>query len=363
MKRPTILLYSLLLACLPVAAALAADPPAAKVRQDMDQTRAELKQLRQQMDQLAKRLARLSRQAGEPAPQAFAYKFLSDPDAGMLGLVLMPEDDGFKVAAVTPGSPAEQAGISHGDRIIRIDGKNVSQNGTARLGALDSIKAGQKVTVRVEHDGKQKDVTLKAEHRSSQAWSTLIEPDIEWHSKDFPHVDVERIVREARDGARQARFAVRSFTPWWGLNLASLDKDLGSYFGTDKGALLLGSDQDALPGLKAGDVITRIGDTKVDRPEDAMRALRHNENKTVTASILRHGKRMQVKVKLPEHPGMIPLPPAPPKPPTPPGPRALKAPAPPSPPSPPSQPDQARAPAPPPPPSAPQAPTPPLAVL
>lgn len=303
-------------------------------RADMAHTRQQLDQLRERMDMLARRLADLSRKAGEPAPQAFAYRFLADPDAGMLGLVLTPHKDSLEVAAVTPGSPAEDAGIVTGDRIVSVDGNKVSTDGVANIGGLDEVKAGQIYKLGVEHQGSIKILGIKAERRTMPAWSSLLNENHVWHSKELSHIDIQRIVRQANDGARQARIALHSFAPWWGLNLVSLNKDLGSYFGTDKGALLLSSDGDSLPGLKAGDVITKIGATRIDRPEDAMRALRENAGDKIRASIVRHGKHMQVAVQLPEHQFVLPpAPPKPPEPPTVPKPPHMTPPSPPAPPT------------------------------
>ena len=45
-------------------------------------------------------------------------------------------------------------------------------------------------------------------------------------------------------------------------------------FGTDKGVLVIAADNDSLPGIRAGDVITNVAGETVNRPEDALRALR-----------------------------------------------------------------------------------------
>ncbi len=325
-------------------------------RSDVAKSRAELQQLRQQMDHMARRLADLSRRLGEPAPQAFAYRYLSDPDAGMLGLVMFPDANGLTVEAVSPGSPAEEAGIAHGDRILTVNGKSIGSKGVVRLEQFRDIKAGQKIRLKIEHKGKPRNVTLKAERREMPAWATLLDGKPGWNDRNGKHVDIERLVRESRNGAAHERVLMRSFAPWWGLNLVSLNKDLGSYFGTEKGALLLASDEDSLPGLKAGDVITRIDKQVISRPEDAMRALNEHGDQTVTASIMRHGKSLQVTLKLPQHPMLVPPPPPEPPAPPPAPPKPPAAPRAAAPPTPPSPPDHAQAPPP-------NAPATPVAVL
>src|SRR3546814_7104594 len=53
---------------------------------------------------------------------------------------------------------------------------------------------------------------------------------------------------------------------WNGLNLATVDKQLGRYFGTDHGVLVLSNGD--LAGLQAGDVIQRIEGKAVARSEE-----------------------------------------------------------------------------------------------
>ena len=60
---------------------------------------------------------------------------------------------------------------------------------------------------------------------------------------------------------------------WNGLNLAAVDAQLGRYFGTSEGVLVLSTGKD-LDGLQAGDVIRKIGGKPVTHPREAMDALR-----------------------------------------------------------------------------------------
>src|SRR3546814_8832928 len=58
---------------------------------------------------------------------------------------------------------------------------------------------------------------------------------------------------------------------WNGLNLATVDKQLCRYFGTDHGVLVLSNGE--LAGLQAGDVIQRIDGKAVASPREAMAAM------------------------------------------------------------------------------------------
>lgn len=141
---------------------------------------------------------------------------------------------------------------------------------------------------------------------------------------------------EACQGQQRLAEAFR----WNGLNLASVDKQLGRYFGTDTGVLVL-STGPALGQLQAGDVIQRVGGKQVGSPRAVMDALRDKpEGSNVDVDYLRDRKSNRAQIKVPKAMPFPPMPPMPPIPPLPPAP-----PAPPAPPHPPKAGAAPRAPA------------------
>jgi putative serine protease PepD len=68
---------------------------------------------------------------------------------------------GVEVQEVTPGGPAQRAGLRSGDVVVSVDGRTVSEPEDI-TGALDGRKPGDSVTVEVERDGGRKklDITL-----------------------------------------------------------------------------------------------------------------------------------------------------------------------------------------------------------
>ena len=80
----------------------------------------------------------------------------------------------------------------------------------------------------------------------------------------------------------------------------SLNSDLGEYFGTKDGVLVVKAPADSSLPLKGGDVITSIGGRKPANPSHAMRILRsYEKGETVSIEILRKQKRMTVAWKVP----------------------------------------------------------------
>ncbi|MBX3712465.1 MAG: PDZ domain-containing protein [Lysobacter sp.] len=92
---------------------------------------------------------------------------------------------------------------------------------------------------------------------------------------------------------------------WSGLNLASVDAQLGRYFGTDKGVLVLSAGP-VLGALQPGDVILRVDGKAVTTPREVMDALRGKPaDSTVPVDYLRDRKPSNAKIKVPE-PGRMP---------------------------------------------------------
>lgn len=72
----------------------------------------------------------------------------------------LKEGEGVLVSDVTPGSPAEKAGISRGDVIIEYEGKKVDE--VTDLTTMAAVtEPGTEVAMTLIHDGKTKDVTVK----------------------------------------------------------------------------------------------------------------------------------------------------------------------------------------------------------
>jgi len=102
---------------------------------------------------------------------------------------------------------------------------------------------------------------------------------------------------------------------WNGLNLASVDAQLGRYFGTDTGVLVL-STGPALGQLQAGDVIRRVDGKTVETPRAVMDALRDKPaDSTVAVEYLRDRASASTQLKVPKAMAFPMAPPAPPAPP------------------------------------------------
>ena len=372
--KPTLIAASigLLLACTASAQDKAAD--AGKAR--------ELAAARADLDRAAKRVAELSREQGGAETFVFERRFESRP---VLGVVLEPDSGaGVRIAAVTPESAAAMAGLRSGDRITAIDGKKLNdESSELRLvqarEKLRSIDIKTPVALTYERDGRS--TTVKATPQPGDRVLLMRDRDggplmtrhiVMGSGAADLDVDGEALgVHVAPVVAPQVRSEIIRLGPpgnckgddcrlpmlteafrWSGLNLATVDKDLGRYFGTERGVLVL-SNSTELAGLKAGDVIHSIDGKAVNSPREAMAALRNKPaDSQASVTYLRDHKIGTAQVKVPKLAQLQfpPAPPAPPAPPTPPVPPAhMTPPAPPAampaPPAPPAPPKPPQAPA------------------
>ncbi len=339
--------------------------------------RKELAEARADLQRAARRVAELSR-ADEMA--AMRQRIERRP---MLGVLLAPDSEtGVRVTGVTPDSGAARVGLRSGDQLLKINGKAITgRTPDQRLeharGVLSGLKVDVPVNVTFRRDGRQHDVEVMPQagrpvlvftddgSTGERGTRIVLSPDgdgfatvdnFNFGTFDFkpaelaitPEIQRElmrvRELTDCGDGKDCLMPRLAEAYRWNGLNLSSVDAQLGRYFGTDRGVLVLSTGPE-LEGLQAGDVIRRVEGREVGTPRDVMEALRGKPaESSVSVEYLRDRRSTTSAIKIPRAmPLRIPVPPTPPAPPAPPpappspiAPAAAAIPAPPAPPPPPT---------------------------
>jgi predicted metalloprotease with PDZ domain len=321
-----------------------------------DQLRQELREAQKQLAEVGRRVAELSAEIGGDQAQVQMFRYLGNPDRAVIGVILGEgAGAGVRVEGVTPGGPAEKAGLKAGDTITAARGAAIGGNrpALALREALKDLKDGDKVSLSYVRDGKTFSTEVIATRQGSfellagpNARGFVFESD-KGESIHFPpgmDSEIEAIVeRHVGDGS-EMRINMMAMSAMGGLRLTSLNPELGRYFGASDGALVLEVDSERYRGLQAGDIILEVDGKAVNDPRETMRELaRQDPAKQVELKIQRDRIAQLVKISVPEKSRAF-APPAPPAPPSPPG-----APAPPTPPAAPQPswtPSAARAPTP-----------------
>lgn len=280
----------------------------------------------------------------EKSKRAHAWVTLADGDSchvrfltqrrGRLGILVNPSPDpetdsiGALVQGVTTDGPADEAGIEKGDIITRFNGERLAapatgdaQGTTPGRRLLDlarELEPGDTARLEYRRGRDVRTATLVAE--ASRAFSFrhglegLRDLGTDFHvpRMDRLHQDLERL----RDLPRRLEVGFPGLG-LFGLELVSLNPDLGAYFGTTEGILVVEVREGSTLGLKAGDVLLSIDGRTPSSPGHALRILRSYEpDEEITLEIQRQKKKTTVKGKAPERAPVrwhVPAPPAPPE--------------------------------------------------
>ncbi len=249
-----------------------------------------------------------------PRAENRVFSFELSGNRGRIGVVVNtaknPATDkyGAKVDAVTPGGPAEKAGIKAGDIITKFNGTSLagvsapdvddSGPGMRLVDLAHELDPGDTVRVEYRRGSDTKTATLVAEDLGGYAWSGVL-PRVAIPS---PRFEVEELGPLSLLGEGN-RFAFCFGDSWCDLDLVTLNPDLGEYFGTREGILVVKAPADSALPLKSGDVILSIGGRKPTSPAHAMRILRsYDTGEAVSIEIMRHERRQTLSWTVPDRP-------------------------------------------------------------
>ncbi len=223
---------------------------------------------------------------------------------------------GAYVDAVTPGGPADEAGIRSGDLITRLEGKSVLAGGAAEGGdaerqSLPGLRLIE-LAARLEPGDTVPVEYRRGKERRTVSVVTSDEPEVvardgRRFSFDFEGPRGVAGVRVPGPDVME-RFEVAgphwqlfSESPLGRLELARLNRDLGRYFGTEEGVLVISAPGDSALGLRGGDVVLRVDGRQPSGPSHLLRILRSYETgETFKLDIMRDRKRETVTARIGE---------------------------------------------------------------
>ena len=258
-------------------------------RQREDALRAQMDAARRRLEVAAQQLAALSAQMYGPMMRRFGS--FAGPPRVLVGVQLEDSsgDAGARVREVSPGGPAEQAGVRAGDLIVAVNGTQVRGKEPAGrvVELLHDIKPGDKVDLKISRGGKTRDLDVIARPDGNAFFLARQLPDVP------PPPQVRALA--AWGGAPMI---IRG--PVADMELARLTPGLGRYFGTDTGVLVVRAPSDGGLGLQDGDVILSIGGRK---PVDGSHVIRilgsYDPGEKITLEVQRLHRKVSVATTMP----------------------------------------------------------------
>lgn len=259
---------------------------------EQEQLQRDLERAQTQLEEAAREIARLSAELTADTLGDVAQRFRFAGQRAMLGLNVENADRGVRVAGVSPNGPAAEAGIRAGDVIRAIDGTDLTTRGdqspSERLFAqMSSVEPGESVTLSIARGDEGLDVSVLArEFDAAELFSR-------WSDSDFSFSGPGN---GSRRGFRLGRFG--ALNAWRSMELVPLTAELGSYFGTEQGLLVVRAPEPNDLGLRDGDVILDIGGREPTTPEHAMRILASfAPGETLRVTIMRERQRQTLELE------------------------------------------------------------------
>jgi len=221
-----------------------------------------------------------------------------DITADRLGALKLKEEKGVEVTMVDQDAPAGKAGIKEHDVILTLNGAAVESK-TQLHRMIRETPPGRVVTLGLSRDGQPMTIKVQLADRSRE-FSDWNQKDKEFHVEippipNLPDFDLPNM------GVVVVHSSMRS-----GLMVENLTPQLGEFFGAKNGNGVLvrsvekGSRADKA-GLRAGDVITRVGDQAVHDTSDFTHALHSHSAGSVSVGVIRDKKEQTLTLTLPEH--------------------------------------------------------------
>jgi C-terminal processing protease CtpA/Prc len=322
MRRAMMAVMTLCLA-VPTARAQQSEQQATQ-RRELEQ---KMQQLEQQMRDLERELSRMSpdevRVRATPAPAAGMFRLFS-PHA-RLGVILRADEApatdsiGAILTGVTPGGPADQAGLKLGDIITTFNGEKLvgdypaagedeSAPGIKLRDLAGDLSDGDTVKLDYRRGKETHRATIVARNLPESNWAlTATAPMSSVHVETGNYAgDVGDLIRRTQSEAMASAMPAIAGTTWmydrwFDMELVALNPELGDYFGTSTGLLVIHAPDDSTLNLRGGDVILAVDGRKPASQAQLIRILRsYAPGEQLHLDIMRQKHRTTVTAKIPE---------------------------------------------------------------
>jgi membrane-associated protease RseP (regulator of RpoE activity) len=225
---------------------------------------------------------------------------LADVDQDKAQSLKLKEVRGAVITLIDHDAPAGQIGLKVNDVVLQLNGQPVEGAEQLRR-MLKEIPAGRKINIEISRDGNLQTMTVELVDRRA------MEHDI-WNrignSGDvFPQASGMSILTGGGDAPMPGslRMSIFGSSLNVGAMVEPLTSQMSEYLGVQSGLMVkqvARKSEAATAGLKAFDVILKVGQDPIHTLADWDRSLRANQGKPVQVTILRDKKQQTVTLQV-----------------------------------------------------------------
>jgi S1-C subfamily serine protease len=228
---------------------------------------------------------------------------------------------GAYIQAVTPGGPADKAGLRSGDIITKVGGKEIGSSERQRDGVNQSLVSLKLIeVVGALEPGKAVRFDYRRDNSNRNVMITPVEDRsmlVARRTEELPVDRLSTIVERMVDGVPVAPNAPRptgrmtmsfpsnsAFTFTTGalarIEMAPMNDKLGAYFGVTSGVLVVNVPAEGNMNLQPGDVITAVDGRRIETPNEFLRVLRtYDAERSFALQVTRQKRQETITTKLP----------------------------------------------------------------
>jgi serine protease Do len=228
------------------------------------------------------------------AAQGYLGVDIADVDAGKVQALKLKDTHGAVITLIDHDAPAGQIGLRINDVVLQLDGQNIETADQLRR-MLKDLPPGRKVTLEISREGNLQAVTVVLVDRKAMEQSV-------WHKLGTSSGSVPEMGILSGD-AMPSGFHLPSFgsTLKVGALVEPLTTQMAAYLGVESGLMVkqvARKSEAEKSGLRAFDVILKVGSDFIATSADWNRSLVANRGKPVQVTILRDKKQQTLTLQV-----------------------------------------------------------------
>lgn len=227
-------------------------------------------------------------------------------ERGWLGVSIAEDREGrVLITRVEENSPAELVKLKPGDRVLKIDGKEIGTSDQL-VSEIRTRRPGQDINLTVDRDGMTQEIKVKLGAMPEEEARRELELRFPGLFRQLPGFPLRPVLPDLPEGEKfEFEFGFEHYR-FIGVALEQLNPELSKYFGVPDGrGLLVARVNSGSPaekaGIRVGDVIVAADGRRVETLEALTDQIqKKKKGEKISLEIIRDKKKMKIEVEVAE---------------------------------------------------------------